>query len=625
MKTETKISIAILLTGIIAAVVYWFYLELPETKNNLLVIEEKVILPQYTAKIYQQIPEVQSYLRDLHNIIQQGQAILPLQDKELDSGGQIAQYILLKDPQFLKDTKRDDKLLHNDMMSIRPAIISVLSREEQLICNNHACYQAEKYNFVNNATTRAIVDIDDKRVLSVKHYPNMQPDISLRLTHIAQQIAINAPEIKAELDYTPAIKELSMANVRAALKESPCENSAHLCVAPTFADHKKEQALWAIIDLTELKLAAAKWAGLGKTTTPACISERSLQNRVLMKNYCQKDTLLEKNGWQLNYRLTGSDGLEIREVTFQNIPVLTSAKIVDWHVSYQQKKGITLDTTADVQMAGRQVEFNQDANDNYFFGYNDAMGCPMFSTSVVLPFNAPQSKDLYDKGQNVVGFYLTQDFRNPKWPMACNYRYENRFEFYHNGSFRVVGGNKGRGCGDNAIYRPVMRIDMAIDEKEVFYQYKQNQWTQWMQEQQTFQKDSINYDQDKYLYKITAKNNQQKGYFIEPSQGQFSNSKGDNATLFATLFKHEEGDQDLLTLGSCCNLKEEGVERYLTPAENIDGVNIVLWYVPRIKNDTTPGTEYCWADTVIGENGNLKVKEWPCEVGPKFVPITAQD
>jgi hypothetical protein len=294
MKTETKISIAILLIGIIAAIAYWFYLELPETKKNPLVIEERVILPQYTAKIYQQIPEVQSYLNDLHNIIQQGQAILPLQDNELDSEGQIAQYILLKDPQFLKDTKQDGKPLHNDMMSIRPAIISVLSQEEQLICNNHVCYQAEKYNFVSNATTRAIVDIDDKRVLSVKHYPNMQPDISLRLTHIAQQIAINAPEVKAELDYTPAIKELSMANVRAALKESPCENSEHLCVAPTFADHKNEQALWAIIDLTELKLAAAKWAGLGKTTTPACISERSLQNRVLMKDYCQKDTLLKK-------------------------------------------------------------------------------------------------------------------------------------------------------------------------------------------------------------------------------------------------------------------------------------------------------------------------------------------
>jgi hypothetical protein len=169
-----------------------------------------------------------------------------------------------------------------------------------------------------------------------------------------------------------------------------------------------------------------------------------------------------------------------------------------------------------------------------------------------------------------------------------------------------------------------MRIDMAIDEHEQFYQYKQNQWIQWGQEQQDFQKDAISYHQDKYLYKITAKNNDQTGYYIEPNQGQFGDSsRGDNATLFATLFKPEEGDQDLLTLGSCCNLKKEGVERYLAPAESIDGENIIIWYVPRIRNDTTTGKEYCWADTTIVSNGNLEVTEWPCVVGPKFVPITS--
>ena len=622
MRIETKISIGILLLGIIAAGFYWFELELPDNKTDSQPIEERVILPKYSANMYQQIPEVQRYLTDLKHAIQNGQSVLPLEDSELDSGAKIAQTLLLTNHQFLQDTTRGDKILHNDMMSIRPAIISVLNADQQVVCQKHTCYQAEKYNYVTNSTTRAIVDVDDKAVLSVQNYSNMQPDISLRLTRIAQQIAINAPEVIKELKYTPAIKDMSMANVRAALKESPCENSAHLCVAPTFADHQNQEALWAIVDLTDLKLAAAKWAGLGKTTTPACISERSLQNRVIMKNYCQKETVLEKNGWQFDYRLTGSDGLEIRNASFQGDMVFTSAKIVDWHVSYQQKKGVTLDTTVEAYIEGRRVEFNRDDDDNYFFGYNDAMGCPMFSTSVVLPFNGPQTRDLTDSNDQTTGFYITQDFRNPKWPMACNYRYENRFEFYNDGSFRVVGGNKGRGCGDNAIYRPVMRIDMAIDEKETFYQYNQQQWQQWNQEQQhIYSKESV-YLENKYLYKITAQNNDQQGYYIEPNRGQFSDSsRGDFATLFATLFKPEEGDQDLLTLGSCCNLKQEGVEPFQDPVESIDGENIIIWYVPRIQNDTTEGNEYCWADTVIGNNGNLEVKEWPCYVGPKFVPI----
>ena len=177
--------------------------------------------------------------------------------------------------------------------------------------------------------------------------------------------------------------------------------------------------------MTDLKLVAAKWAGLGKTTTPACISERSLQNRYIMENYCQKDSNITKNGWQITYRLTGSDGLKIRDVSFTGTKVLTSAKIVDWHVSYQQKGGEKLDTTTEAYIDERQIEFVRGDNGNYLFGYNDAMGCPMFSTSVVLPFNGPQVREL--KAKN--GFMLTQDFRNPKWPMACNYRYEIYLSF----------------------------------------------------------------------------------------------------------------------------------------------------------------------------------------------------
>jgi len=625
MSLEIRISFVILLVGSLAAGAYWYSQELTQLVVQTAVFEEKVILPRHPVSVYQQIPAVQRYLADVKKAIQRGQSILPLQDREIDDGGRRAQKILLKDAQFLEDTMRDGQFLHNDMMSLRPAIVSVLNTQEQLICKSHACYQAEKYNFVTNATTRAIVDIDDNTVLSVKHYPAMQPDISLRLTRIARQIVINAPEIKQALTFTPSLKDISMANVRAALQQSPCENSVHLCVAPIIADHEKQRALWAIVDLTDLKLAAAKWAGLGKTTTPACISERSLQNRVIMENYCKTDTVLEKNGWKLIYRLTGSDGLEVRDVYFHRQKVLTSAKIVDWHVSYQQQEGVVFDTTVEAYIEGRRVEFSRDEEDHYFFGYNDAMGCPMFSTSVVLPFNGPQIREI-NHGDGSTGFTLTQDFRNPKWPMACNYRYENRFEFYDDGSFRIVGVNLGRGCGDHAIYRPVMRVDMAVDDSEAFYQFQGNQWVQWNQEQHDIQNPESSYYQDKYLYKITAKDDSSRGFYIEPNRGQFNDaSRGDHATLFTTVFKPEEGDSDLLTLGSCCNLKQEGMEPYLAPAEQIDGKQIVIWYVPRIHNDTTAGNEYCWADTSIDDHGNPQVKEWPCAVGPKFTPITLSD
>ena len=151
-----------------------------------------------------------------------------------------------------------------------------------------------------------------------------------------------------------------------------------------------------------------------------------------MENFCQKNTELEKNGWKLTYRITGSDGLEIINASYKGKEVLKSAKIVDWHVSYKQKGAKDLDRSTPTIIEGRLVEYNIEDDDNYLFGYNDAMGCPMFSTSVVLPFNAPQTKRLKSDD----GFMLTQDYRNPKWPMACNYRYENRFEFYDDGAFQ---------------------------------------------------------------------------------------------------------------------------------------------------------------------------------------------
>jgi len=197
----------------------------------------------------------------------------------------------------------------------------------------------------------------------------------------------------------------------------------------------------------------------------------------------KKSTHLNRDGWSFNYQLTTSDGLEIRDVKFKDNYLIKSAKVVDWHVAYKGLSNQEINVSEPVYVAGRRVEFVQESNGSYFFGYNDAMGCPMFSTSVVLAFNEPQITTLKDENGSEIGFAITQDFRNPKWPMACNYRYENRFEFYKDGSFRVVAINKGRGCADNAIYRPVMRIDLFQQEtEESFSIFDGNRWKSWDKE-----------------------------------------------------------------------------------------------------------------------------------------------
>jgi len=612
LNKELKIAFAIFIIGILGISIYWFYpAKKEEVKYSLK--DEEVILPKYDEKFYKNIPEVKEYIDDVKRALGKGE-ILRLESSEIDSRGEKAQEIALENREFLADI-RDSKgrILHNDIMTIRPAIISQMNPKTQDICKETTCYEVTKYNFVTNTTTRAIIDIDNSKVLEIDRLKDKQPDISHRLQKVAEAIALNSPEVKEKLGKNPEYKDMSMANVRGSINKSPCERENHLCVAPTFSYHKREKALWAIIDLTDMKLVVAKWAGLGKTTTPSCIDERTLQNRYIMENFCQKDNYYKSMGWEFKYRITGSDGLEIVDASFHGKYIIKSAKIVDWHVAY---RGVgEVDNNGESYVAGRRVEYVKGDNNSFYFGYNDAMGCPMFSTSVVLSFNAPQIRDIKKSGKRV-GFYITQDFRNPKWPMACNYRYENRFEFYSDGSFRVVGVNKGRGCGDNAIYRPVMRIDLFRGDEE-FYKYEDGEWKKWIYERKDFQYLAKEYYRGKYLYKIISKD---LGYYIEPNRGQFNDkSRGDNATLFATLYKEDEGAKDLLTLGSCCKLDEDGVEEFVNK-ERIEKRDIVIWYVPRVQNDSRRGQEYCWADTRL-ENGELVVKEFPCAVGAKFVPI----
>jgi len=617
VKSEYKIALTLLVVG--AAVIGGlYYKKMGEKKTiaNLDTSDKKIILPS-TNKA--NIQEVQEYLHDLQKVYKEGKSVLPLGSDELDSKGEIAQSVALQDAQFLSDTKEGTKILHNDIMRVLPAMPSMLDEKSKKECNGN-CYVVEKYNFVYNSTTRAIVDVEKKKVVAIKHYENMQPDISNRLKQVAKAIALKSPEIIKELGHTPTPNELSMANVRTNLQESPCEEKHHLCVAPTFADHKKELALWAIVDLTELKLAAAKWAGLGKTYTPACIDERTLQNRYIVKNFCKKDNNLNRDGWEFIYHLTGSDGLELRNVRYKGKEAARSLKIVDWHVAYKGLGADKLDTSTPTIVEGRRVEFVKGENNEYTFGYNDAMGCPMFSTSVVLAFNGPQIKPIIQNGKET-GFAIVQDFRNPKWPMACNYRYQNRFEFYKDGSFRVVAINLGRGCSNKAIYRPVMRLDISAGAKERFALYQRGEWKKWTTEQKYQSTSKEPLYKEHYLYRIDDATDPKNGFYVEPNRGQYHDkSRGDHERVFVTKYNPNEGDEDLLTLGSCCKLDQDGIEPYLSN-EKIDGEDLVFWYVPRIQNDDRAGHEYCWADSTIDAYGNPAVKIWPCIVGPKFVPI----
>jgi hypothetical protein len=513
----------------------------------------------------------------------------------LNQQQQMAQLITLNDSAFTKNIRnaKTGMPYRNEIFGVYPARESDLTNTKGIV-NIADGYRVEMYNYPLNLTTIAVTDIKQQKVLSVSTQEQTQPDIPLALKNLAIKIAIESPEVQEAYGIKPNEKDALMASTKTALNRTRCERSRHLCVAPTFV--KDGKALWAIVDLTNHKLVGVRWTNTGTTGPAAAVTERKLQDDKITACFCEKETPLEKDGWKMNYMLTSSDGLRIAQVSFNGKPILQSAKLVDWHVSYSGTDG---------------------------FGYSDAVGCPYFSQAAVIAFEPPKILQIKDDAGSFVGFALEQVFKSELWPTPCNYNYRQRFEFYKDGRFRVSAASIGRGCGNDGTYRPVFRIAFAAEQNN-FAEWNGNDWSSWQNEKWQLQSAATSFTPQGYQYKLTDNNN--NGFFMQPGNGKFNDGgRGDNAYVYITQNKPaaDEGEADLVTIGPCCNTDyHQGPEKFIEPSpENIQNKKIVLWYVAQLKNDDSKGREYCWAESVL-ENGVYVTKSYPCFAGPMFVPTT---
>jgi len=531
-------------------------------------------------------------IHDIKNALQQPKPVLLCKDS-LDQNQSLAQIIALSDSvftQFLKDPFSNQPY-RNEIFGIYPARQSDMTTIK-VTYNLASCYRIEMYNYALNNTSVALVDVQQQKTLNSYYLSNTQPDIPYNLRTLAVKIAIESPEVQKALGIKPTEKDALMASTKTALNRTRCERSRHLCVAPTFV--KDDKALWAIVDLTDYKLVGIRWTNVGSTGPAApMITERRLQDDKITSCYCEVEQKLEKNGWNMKYMLTSSDGLRISDVSFNGKPVLRSAKLVDWHVSYSGTDG---------------------------FGYSDAVGCPYFSQSAVVAWEIPKVAELKDDKNNTIGFVLEQSYRSEGWPTPCNYNYRQRYEFYNDGKFRVACASIGRGCGNTGTYRPVIRIAFS-GEQNNFYQWNNNNWNEKQNEFWNEQNSLSQFTPEHYQYKISSTQN---GYYLEPGQGQFQDGgRGDFSYVYVTknIPGREEGENDLPTIGPCCNTDyHQGPEKFIEPnPENIQNSSLVVWYVAQLRNDDRTGNEYCWADNVL-ENGTWKTKVYPCFAGPMFVP-----
>ena len=559
------------------------------------------ILPAYTADVLQSVIAdttgyykneiLQQQLKIINRALQLPIPIILCQDT-LNSNQLLAQSIAIQNTAFIQQCKNVQTNLpyRCEIFGVYPA------RESDMAAIKVAylldkCYRIELYNYALNNTTVALVDISNSKVLSIDNNQQTQPDIPAYLKKLAIKIAIESVQLQKAYGLKPTEKDALMASTKTALNRSHCERSRHLCVAPTFV--KGDKALWAIVDLSDFKLVGLRWTNTGITGPIAPITERTLQDDKITACFCEKETSLQKDDWKMNYMLTSSDGLRVSAVTYKNQPILQSAKLVDWHVSYSGTDG---------------------------FGYSDAIGCPYFSQAAVVAIDAPMIAALKDEANNVVGFVLEQTFKSEGWPAPCNYNYQQRYEFYNDGRFRIAAASIGRGCGSDGTYRPVFRIAFANPQNN-FAEWDGANWQYWQKEKWQLQQTNTAYTTQGYQYNIGNKNN---GFYIMPGNGQFKDGgRGDNAYVYVTQQKTvpNEGEADLVTIGPCCNIDyKQGPEKFIEPTpDNIENKQLVVWYVAQLKNDNTKGKEYCWADAIL-QNGMYSTLIYPCFCGPMFVP-----
>jgi hypothetical protein len=490
----------------------------------------------------------------------------------LSPGDQLAQDLALSDPDVIAQT-----------VGRRSEVFSVVETGNQYTdrseaCASADCRQVNIYNFEENVLIAAMVDIDARRVLDVLVMPGQLPAGNARLHEVAVQLIMNEPEVTAQLGWTPAREDVYLNP--STLGGTDC-GTIHPCLGAVFPIG--DQLLWAHVDLT-----TETFAGIGWTDAA---DEEGTFVEFNPDGGCPPAGEAIRDGWDMDYSVTPTDGLRINDVKFDGFQVMANAKLVEWHADY----GLS--------------------------GFVDAIGCGsgpgQFS---IFPYGDTEVLDLVDGGQNVIGFELVQDFRMGNWGSGCNYRYEQHYQFFQDGRFRVVGGAFGKGCDTDGTYRPLIRIDLAIggDENDRFATWDGVQWANELVEFWQLQNTAVTPEGFAWRVKDTVSD---FGFYIEPGQGHFGDGgRGDDAYIYVVAHHSNEGNADMGAVGSCCNDNQQQGPHNFINGESINGANLVLWYVPQfvtvVDGPPTPVDYYCW--TVSGEPNP---ETYPCFGGPMFHPF----
>lgn len=470
----------------------------------------------------------------------------------------------------------------SEVMGIQP--VGMQFTPAAAACATANCQQVDIYNYDTNVTITALVNVDSREVLDVLYQPNIRAGGSSRIKERSIEI-MYADERIPELLGRPITREEIMP-MDATMNNTAC-GSTHQCVGTTFFAANNRDILWVLVDMTEERVVGYDW-----THNDPNSSEIAAAYENPIMGCPPPGTVTNRDGWTLAYGTTGSDGFRVYDAYYNGRLILKSAKLAEWHADYGSS------------------------------GYVDATGCSPVGGFPIYPYGDTVVNNLMD-GPDIIGFELVQDFRMGNWGSSCNYRYEQHIQFYADGRFRVSGLAYGKGCGTNSMYRPVIRIDVAVDGDD---NDQVGLWDgiNWVDQGTEFYRTPYAgpngphvYNDDGAVARVydTGTGN---GFYIVPDEGQWgTNSRGDDPFLYVTQHKPSEGDTDLGAIGQCClDDHQQGPHNFVN-GEAIDDRNLVMWYVPQMLTDVTVGNYYCWTVSVTPT-----VQTYPCWGGPMFVPMS---
>ncbi len=424
------------------------------------------------------------------------------------------------------------------------------------------------YVYPTNTSLTVVLD-DRAQVVDLQALARSQPEIPQELAELATQIAVASPETAQALGVTPtAAMALDYASAtKASVVGTPCERSHHLCVSPVFA--WGTQALWMIVDLTDLRLVgAATWTEQGQSSRRRDVSEAALEDAALAP-LCDTPQTLERDGWQASYQLTSSDGLELRDVAFQRRPLVASVKVVDWHVGYAAGSG---------GPAG---------------GILRHRGLPGL---LLGGDHSLQPAQRHGRG----GRWLPAAHDLPLAELAPGLQ----LPVHLHGALRRRRdadrpvGNEGRGCGIEGVYHPVLRIappagDLGLLQTAPRPRYRRR------------------------ASRVAGG----CGIGVSCRRGADNAGLGRRDAGLCLLERGQARPRARATYRASAPaagwISQQGPEAFVTPAEPMTDA-AVIWYVPQITNAERAR---CWADMEV-RAGILVPQIWPCGSGVRMQAAT---